>query len=363
MPLRQHLKCLLAGVLAASAEGSTASAETDYSVDKQSFASSAQVAQLARSERLRMFVWGKWIETGQAPREIVDAMRSGLTRQGFYHDADTPKIILLDSSAGPTLAYDRNINGGLAQDSFSLGGLVFDADPDLLAIPGIVLGLGAGGVGRLALSRGSYLEATVSSAAGWAPASTLGVFDGSVQLCARDHLVRWNFLDACLVQGWSARDLTNQSITRGSMALSTIFETDHGWHEVSGQLARTEFDEYAQITTTLGIESVWDRVVTETSVTLGVPVEGTTALAHRMALDVHWLMARQPVSLSLWRVTARGGSFLGTSREDQSIGLTYQWQASGGPLVEIGVTRRDSTVDIFDQVDASFRLRFDGFGL
>lgn len=310
-----------------------------------------------------MFFWGKWIETGRAPRYIVEAMRGGLTRQGFYHDADTPDVILLDRSAGPTLAYDSNINGGLTQDSFSVGGLLFEADPDLRAVPGVVAGIGAGGIGRLAWSPGRYVEAAVGGAAGWAPASALGVLDGSVKLCSRNHLRRWTFLDACLLQGWSARDLTDQSVTRGSLALSTIFDTDDGWHEITGQLDRTDFEEYSQVTTTLGLASVWGKAVTDTSLTLGVPVEGTTALAHRIALDVHWVMANRPVSLSLWRATARGGSFLGISREDESIGLSYQWQARGGPQFEIGVTRRESTADIYDQVDASFRIRFDGFGL
>ncbi|WP_226783205.1 hypothetical protein [Oceaniglobus trochenteri] len=320
-----------------------------------------QTAALAASERLRTFAWGKWLETGPAPRSVVGAMRGALERQGFYHDGATPRLVWRDFRAAPLIAYESNVNGGLAQDSFTFGDYVFTADPALRALPGVVLGIEASGAARLAWGTGRLVEIMGEGALGWAPTEDLGFHRGAVQLCSRNNLVRWVFLDGCLLGAANARSLSSANLGRASLALSTLFETPVGYHELRGELAQTHADTYDQATATLSLATVWTHAVTEMSLTLGAPVEGQTVLDHRASLDLRWMAGARPVSIGLWHSVSNGGQFLGLAREDRSLGLTLSWQARPGVTFELGYARIDSTADLFDDESASFRVRLGDF--
>jgi len=318
-----------------------------------------QTAGLSGSERLRTFAWGKWLDTGQAPREIVAAMRSALTRQGFYHDGEAPALVWTDARAAPLLGYETNVNGGVAQDSFTFGAYVFEAVPEVRAVPGIVLGIDGSGLARFAWDTGRTLEVAASGTFGWAPQSDHSFRRGTVQLCSRNHVVRWIFLDACLLQAVSARDLASSSIDRASLTLSKLFEAPSAWHELSGELATTRTGTYEQTTGSIALGSVWDHAVTDASFTLGAPVDGITALDYRLAFDIRWLAGGHPTAIGFWTSASSGGNFLGVERVDEASGITASWQATSGLTAEIGYARVNSTADLYDDESVTFRLRVD----
>ncbi len=325
-------------------------------------ATRGQTAVMSGSDRLRIFAWGKWLETGQAPREIVDAMQGALVRQGFYHDGPEAGVVWTDVRAAPLLGFDTNINGGVAQDSFTFAGFTFEAAPEVRAVSGIVAGLEGGGTARLAWDTGRTVEISANGTYGWAPGRDLSYYRGTLQLCSRNTVVGWIFADGCVAHAVSERDLASQRLDRASLTLSTLFETPAAWHELSGELAVTRTDTVEQTTATVTLGSVWDLAVTEASLTVGDPVAGITGLDHRVAVDIRWQAGGYPTGIGLWQSASSGGRFLGVPRADTATGITAFWQARPGLSVEVGYSVVNSTADLFDDESVTFQVRLDDPG-
>ncbi len=325
-------------------------------------AARGQTAGLSGSDRLRMFAWGKWLETGEAPRTAFEAMRAALIRNGYYFDGHTPTIVWADAYATPHLSYDSNVNGGMTQHSFTSGRLLFEVDPAYRAIPDIVLEVEGGAEARLAWENGHTFEAVAAGGFGWAPATDLTLSHSSVQVCSRNNVTHWIFLDGCYLHARSVRDLGAASSDQTSMRLSTLFQTTAAAHEIGGALAKVRTHDYDQTTYGLSVESVWDQAVTDVSATFGEPVKGQTVLDRRVAVDVRWRLRGHAMGVGLWNATARGGTFLGVDQIDSTTGLLLSWQANSGTTIEAGYSRTTSTAKIYNNDGVTLQLQFEDFG-
>lgn len=319
------------------------------------------MAGLSGSERLRMFAWGKWLESGPAPRAVVEAMENTLIQNGFYHDAAVPSVVLKDIRISPQLSYETNINGGVAQDSFTAGPFIFDVDPAYRAIPGVVIGINGSAEARVAWLNGHTVNSIAEGLVGWAPESDIAYRRGSVQICTQNNLVRWLFLDGCVLHAENDRALKSTSIDQTSFKLSSVFQTVLAYHELTGEIAKTEMQGYNQTTATIALNSVWDQLVTGVSFTFGDPIDEQNVLDRRVTFDVRWEAGGHPVAFAIWHATSRGGTFLGIKQIDDSIGLNVSVQARRGLSFEVGYERTESTAALYNDESVSLRMQFDGF--
>ena len=316
---------------------------------------------LAGSERLRMFAWGKWLETGLAPRDTVDAMRYTLVRNGYYHNGGVPEVVWVDAIAAPILSFETNINGGISQDSFVSNGFLFEVDPSYRAISGIVLGVSGNAEARLAWKVGHTIQAVAVGAFGWAPGTDLSVSRRSFQLCSRNNITRWIFFDACVVDANSERDLGVSNFGQANLSFSSIFQTSAAYHKIGGTIATARSDYYDQTSLSIAVDSVWDQAVTGLSLTFAQPVAGKTVLDRRVAIDVRWWAGAHAVGLGLWHTASRGGMFLGLEQIDQTTGVQLSWQPRSGRTLEVEYAHTVSSASLYNNNTVTVQLQFDDF--
>ncbi|MDO9524883.1 MAG: hypothetical protein Q7J57_05000 [Gemmobacter sp.] len=324
--------------------------------DEQSL---ARIARISGSERLRLFADGKLLETGHASRSAVAQMKKGLETQGFYHDLGTPRVIATETWAAPIISYDGNINGGVLQDSFTFNGLVFEADPAFRAKGGVVMGLSAGGVVRLAWDNGRYVEGLVRAEGVWSPRHKVGRSTAELALCSRNHVTGWSFLDLCYNAAIIDRELGTSTAQDVSLSATQLFQTSAGYHELTAELSGAHYDTGRQTSVTLSWSAVWDGVATKLSLTHAAPIPGETALNSRIAADVKWLWSGRTMGLGLWHQRSGGGAFLGAPRADDATGVKLSYQLRQGLTAQVGYMTNQSSVDFFDYAQASVTFRFD----
>ena len=344
------LLCLLPRLVAAEGANSPESAT-----------SRGAVASLSGSERLRMFAWGKWLETGSPPQTVVDAMRGTLVQNGFYHDAAVPAVVRSNVYLAPQLSYETNVNGGVAQDSFAAGGFIFDVDPAYRAVSGLVIGVNGSAETRVAWMNGHTINTTAEGFVGWAPESDIGYRRGSIEICSQNNLVRWLFFDGCILHAANDRILSSSSIDQTSFKLSSLFQTASVYHELTSEIAKTETQDYSQTTATIALNSVWNDLVTGLSITFGEPNAEQTVLDRRVAIDVRWEAGGHPIGLGVWTATSRGGTFLGVDQVDDAIGVNVSVQARRGLSIEAGYAQTVSTAALYNDQSVSLQFQFDGF--
>ena len=322
--------------------------------------SKARVSDIAGSERLQLFAYGKLLDTGTAARVDVLHMKDAMTAQGFYYDPGSNRVIAHQAWVSPVLSYDGNINGGVLRDSFAFRGLMFDTAPQFRAKAGVVGGLAAGGDLRLAWDNGKYLEARAAGEAVWSPGFQIGRVAGNLGLCSRNHISGWTFVDLCHTVGLLSRELGSSTVQTTDLSVSRVFARGGGYHEVTAQLARQAYDTGAQTALTLGWDAVWDQAATHLSLTYAEPIAGQTALRRRIAAGVQWPWRGRNAGISLWQQWSDGGAFLGSPRADRTTGIEVSSEIRPGLTTQFGYVISRSTIDFFRYDQVSVTIRIDG---
>ncbi|MGO4909798.1 hypothetical protein ACEN2J_15855 [Pseudorhodobacter sp. W20_MBD10_FR17] len=326
---------------------------------KADAADRAQIAGIAGTDRLRMFTYGKFLETGVAPRSVVGRMKKLMVGQGFYYAPGESHVIAAEAWAAPVLNYDSNINGGVLNDSFTFNGFVFDADPTVRAKAGVVMGVAAGGLSRLAWSSGRYIEMQLRAESVWSPDYNIGRSTAALSLCSRNHVKAWTFLDLCHSATGSDRALGSSVSRETALSATQLFQTGAGYHEMTAEVAQLQDEAGFQPAVTLSWGAIWDRAATKLSLTKAAPKAGEIALNSRIAADAQWLMGGHAVGVGLWHQRFTGGAFLGTARSDAATGISLSYQPRAGLTVQLGYMENRSNIDLFDVSQSSLQVRFD----
>lgn len=318
---------------------------------------------LASSERLRLRAYGKALSAGLATRPVIDQLRGDMVRQGFYYDPGASPVVATELWVAPVLSWDGNINGGVLNDRFWFGGYVFQADPAYVAQAGLVLGAAAGGTTRLAWANGRLIELQGAAELAWSPQHDTGRGDASLGVCSRNHLAGWSFLDLCANGQRSWRSLGDSGATQASLRLSSILDGADSLHVAGLVYTRASTSGPSQDRLGLGLRSVWNRAVTEMTLTLGAPADDQTVLRRRLDAEVAWFgggfWGGRPLRAGLWYQVAAGGAFLGVPRRDEGMGVSLQVQLRPGVTLRTGYAVNRSTAGFADYDQVTLDLRLD----
>lgn len=315
-------------------------------------------AGLAQSERLRLRAWGDALARVPGHPGLTARMRDEMTRQGYFHDRGRPAVVDHRLQTNPLLAFDGNINGGVLQNSFTIDGWVFEADPAWRAKAGVVFGAGVSGATRLAWSTGRVLELSGAFEAGWSPEHRIGRGDASLMLCARNHVAGWTFLDFCGMGTRSWRELGHNSAYRLSVRASQLVAGRDSLHELGIGAERVSTSGGPQSRLTLSTESLFPGAVTEAALTLGAPVGGTTVLRQRASAGIGWIAAGRAWRLDAWHQRLSGGAFLGIPRADRVSGAGMSVALRPEINLRLGVLDSRSTAGIANYRQITLDLRF-----
>jgi len=316
------------------------------------------VADLAGSERLGLLAYGEALSTGQMPRPGLARMRQEMTRQGYYFAGGPPSRVAGNIQVGPLLAWEGNINGGVLQDRFAIGGLIFQADPEFRAKSGLIAGISAGGLLRYAWAEGRLVEMRGAAELGWSPEHEISRTDLMLSICSRNHLAGWNFLDLCAIRRYHGRELGNASTDQASAEISRIVSAPNSIHEVSLRYAWESTADKNERQVGVSIESIWDRAVTEIAVAIGDPFSDAGFLRDRIDASVAWFAHDRSWSLDVWMQRSEGDMFLGVPRKDRLRGIGIATDLRPGTSLRLGYLDSSSTAGIANYDYVTLDLRF-----
>ena len=319
----------------------------------------AHIADVAASERLHAFTYGKLLETGQASRSEFVMMKRNLISQGFYYEPGASRVIASESWIAPVLSFDGNINGGVRQNSFIVNSYVFDVDPSYRAKAGVVMGLLAGGLGRIAWASGRYFEGRLQGELVWSPKYQIARKKVKFSVCSNNHITAWTFFDICYYSTLDDRTLNSSSSQETAIAMTQLLHAGAGYHEISTKISYSQYKIGRQPSVTLSWDAVWDRASTKLSLTKAVPINGEIALDSRVVADVQWLWKTHTLGAELWYQRTTGGAFLGMVHTDKAMGISFSYQLSSNLTVQIGYEENEPSVGFFDYSQTSVSMRLD----
>ncbi|WP_420024551.1 lipocalin (plasmid) [Cereibacter azotoformans] len=314
---------------------------------------------LVVSERLRILAHGRALAEGASPMARTLSLKADMLVQGFYHEGGIDWVTA-EASLSPTLGWSPNLNGGLAGSRIALGGGWLEIDPTYVARSGATAGLLFESEARLAWGLGRFLQAEADGAISRAWQSGYERRDRRLQLCSRNHLRGWSFLDLCLRQSESDRSLSQYEQRETSLQFARLLAVPNSYHEIRLDLTQRRQPEYRQPRAGLELHSVWSGLATRFGIGLGQAVEGRTAERVDAFADLRWRMAGAVTGLSLWQSRASGGQVFGLAQSDVSTGVALFRQITPALDLSVQYVRTRSSVDLFDNrqvgLDLSWRL-------
>lgn len=313
---------------------------------------------LSSSDRMRIRAFGAGLEAGNLSPAAVAFLRRDLLAQGYGVTPGQLQVTARRLSFAPVLGWDGNINGGVLQDRLDLGGYVLEADPAFRAKAGLVLGSSLAAMTRLAWGEGRVFELALSSELAWSPRHEIGRADLALNLCSRNHLQNWTFLDLCALGSRSWRQLDTGNAHRLSLGLSKIFAAAGGLQELGLRFDRASASGGPQDRLRLSAERISRAGVLDLALTLGEGREDETLLRRRIEAGFAWQTLGRDWRFDLWQQVAEGGAFLGRPRRDQLRGLGLMVSLKPGVSLRIGASSSRSTAQIANYDQLSLDLRF-----
>lgn len=320
-----------------------------------------RLSEAAAPERLRLRVHAEALAAGTLPARGVARMRRDMERQGFYFDGGPPALVASDLGLAPVLSWDGNVNGGVLQDRFVAGGLVFEAVPEARAVGAVVAGVQGFARARIAYDSGRLIELRGGAERGYAPAADLGRADAQVAICGQTHLTGWTFLDLCATQARYWRDLAQGEARQLSVEAVQVLATGDNAHQLGLRLMRVTGGAAPQTRAALSVDTLWPSLASRAALTFGESAPGSTLLRYRLEGGVSWLMLDRVFSLDLSRQVQEGGAFLGEPRRDRIHGVTLGAELRPGAELRLGLVDSRSTAAIADYRQVTLDLRLDSF--
>lgn len=316
------------------------------------------------SERLSLYSTSKFVE-GQPDADVLRVLDQIMRNQAFRLDGSTPpaEVISTTIAVSPILAYDDNINGGNRNNSFTLGEfLTFTVAEDAVAKEGVVLGAGLETGLRYGYGRGRYLDARSSVSGVYSPEHELFKYSTFVELCSRNHLFGWTFVDGCATTQSLDVDLGKSREEAVRLSATQLFTAGGFDHELTGSVGRNWISDFEQdnfqtrLTTSIGeLGSV------AVAVELGEEDGTNHVQRERLSLGYNTRIADRRFAFSYSRAQSRGSMFLGDVREDVTSAYGVSTRINDRFSINARYTNNDSTVDFFSYSSIGVGVGITGF--
>ena len=271
---------------------------------------------------------------------------------------DTGDVSRREFSVSPVLAYDPNINGGYANDGFTVAGIPFTISKEHEAVGGLLLGVGAAGRARVVLGTDTGLALTASGTFGYAPDHDMSKIRLGASACV-NHMIDYStFGHVCLETSWRDYALGETSRNEARVGVSRVFGSDLGLHEAGAELTirRTDSgDPYTQAIAGLTLTSALPGpLAIRTRLEVGEEVEGVLAMRERAVLGLGFPVFGRQSSVSVAVQSDRGGRWLGEdlTRKVTSFGIGHR--VSNKLRISASFAGIDASADFFD--DTRFGL-------
>ncbi len=312
-------------------------------------------------ERLRVFALTRMFDQRASEPGVRMALRRNLAQQGHYYSGNGQRVLSQDVWLFPVLGYDGNINGGALNNRFRFGGLVFDADPSILAKSGLMVGGGIGTQTRVALASGTFLDLLGTAEVARSPRHRINRSQAEISACLRDNLVGWTFVDICSIFEETEREMGRSTRWATRAALSSLHQVGLSYHEARVELEIADYGPVAQNAVTFGLRSVFDGFLPFASISLAEQVPDEMAFRSRITAGLQVPYDWRLLSIFAWAQFADGGRFLGVPREDRTSGLSVSGDISRHVSFSVTYTDNNSSSAFFDYEQIELKLNFKGY--
>jgi hypothetical protein len=318
------------------------------------------------SERLQLNCLTQQLQQRQGGFRTLARADFLLASQGYrnrFGIVPPPRNPSLNSSVFPVLQYSTNINGGNPAGDLVLGEIVFTPDPDFVEQDGVLLGFGTSLRSRLRYGEGRFVDLNAYGSLAKDPASGLDVATLEADVCSRNHVRNWWYVDLCATTQNIYRDLSDDLESSLSLGLAKVFAGPRGSsHEAAVTALRIFSDGYEQNQIGLRLSSIHPNgLFTSVGLRSGAAVPDTLVPQSLVSIAVGRVIWGKPVTLFAGYQVSDGGRLLGFDQRDEDRYFGINVMITSKVTLYASYTATDSSIDYFDGSEPTVGIQFNGF--
>jgi hypothetical protein len=294
----------------------------------------------------------------RASRQAIDLKTAKiidyrLKREGYERGlglSGRAKQFSLQPYITPILNYETDINGGNPSKPLQLGSITFTGDPNLGRKEGIVAGAGVGAYGRYLAGEGRYIDYSFGASYAHSVDYGIGIQRRFANLCSKNHLKNWWYIDACAGSSYVEKDLTYD--TRNTLSLTTaklFTSSPNSHHQASFGVNRVYDEDYEQNQLVLGFQTIhrngWYSAI---NAVFGESIDGEIAVREAVSASLSLPVRNRRFTVSASYSEADGAKLLGFARADDTWSVSVSYNVYKNVELSVGYTDTDSTIDYFD---------------
>lgn len=273
-------------------------------------------------------------------------------RQGFDLSGATARL-------RPTIGFDPNINSGIPSDTLDLGPIVFAVPESAQARSGVVLGARLVSSVQSRIGFGQVVVIGASADIGLSPENRMWKSDAAAYICSQNHLRNWTFLDACMTGTMQRRELSLKEWLTPEIAITRVFGTRGGSHEVRLALGREIHKSYKKSYISATSKHAIGAVgLGSIGLYFGEHVGGVHSRLASFDAEMGRFIRGGFTSVGLTVFTEGGADLFGVERMDHGVSIHVSRAFREGFEVGLSLESRNSTISAYDgsSVGVSFRL-------
>ena len=268
--------------------------------------------------------------------------------------------VVIQTFLMPTLSHSTNTNGGNPNKALVLGGATFIGNPALERKPGMLAGLSGGMTGRGIYGSGKYVDLDLRASYSVVPQSPISVMSFSGNLCSKNHIKTFWFIDMCLLSEVINKKITNENISSFKLSTSKMFSAQNtGAHELSVGFKKQFQSLYTQNKAFLDIESISKNgLYSKFTFTIGEPKNDNLTSRKSFNASVKTLVLGKPFFVTGTYNISKGGKILGYGRDENTSSINFSYPLDNRITLGIGYTKINSSIDYFSISEPNFNIQF-----
>ena len=312
-------------------------------------------------ERLKVYRFVKSVEGKQVSLQQAKKLVESLASIGFSYPLDLKKKPP-DIYVKPILKLDDNANGGVPAGSLEIGTLILHPEMHRISKSAVLAGAEMIIFNRTILGYGSFIDSLgkITSSKSM-NASNFDVNRYSIDVCSKNHIGNWWFLDVCTVASEEHKKISFYHSKTVSGKILKLFETsDNSHHLVSGELSKHKFAKYAQNQFSFSFNSLYQKKISsQFNVSFGQNIKNQLALKTGIVAGVTLpIDYARGLSVGLYYQKFSGGFLLGFPRQDFHYGLEVTLPISKEVSISVANRVVDSSINYFDKNSQTLSINF-----
>lgn len=317
-------------------------------------------AQNSGSVRLANFAATTAMERNSSPQAMSLFLKSSAELGFNVLDPVAYKRTIRDVYFGvrPVFFYDANANGGNPSDRLVLGpGAVIVFAPETVAQSGVFVGPKVGAGAKLTYGRGRYLDAGVNLSVARDVAGHFTQTKGSAQVCSRNHLVSWTFLDLCTSANLDKKKLGESSSRRSEIEIGQM--DNLFTYPTEFKLGLYQFDSgdksYPGLSTSI-LTALQNGYSVRLGYENGFLNEGEAGTENLFSLGVNLPFRGRTVQISLSQSQSVERPILGKDRHEEVTSVNLTAPVTARFSVSLGFSKTSSSIDFYTKNSFSLSI-------